>query len=95
MAEADPRIHCLRCKCDVVWPAGFSDKEKYALATKARGSPTLAIRQVKDLSGLAFEEAKMLVTHVTRQYGKCQLCRADVPRGAAVCAVCGAANLNW
>ncbi len=95
MADDDPRIRCLRCKCDVLWPANLGDKDKYALATKARGSPLLAIRQVMEASGLALEEAKMLVTHVTRQWGKCQLCRADVPRGASVCATCGAANLNW
>ena len=95
MTEDDQRIHCSRCKVDVVWPAGFGDKEKYRLGMLARGSPTLAIRQAKEQLGLSIDAAKMLMTHVTRQRRKCQYCRDDVPPGASVCATCGAANLDW
>ena len=94
-AAIDPRLRCARCKVDVVWPAGFGDKEKYRLGLLARGSPILAIRQAREQLGLALDDAKMLMTHVTRERHKCQYCRDDVPPGPSVCATCGAANLDW
>ena len=95
MADHDPRIRCHRCKVEVVWPAAFGDKEKYALGQLARGSPLLAIRRATEELGLPLDAAKMLMTHVTRQRHKCQYCRAVVEPGVSNCEICGAANLDW
>ena len=91
------KVQCKHClpKEGIEIP-DFDQVEKSTLLELAKQSPLQCTKYLIDNCRQNHQEAKYIVTHINKQYGKCNRCDFDkLVEEYATCPKCGALNFNW
>ncbi len=74
----------------------FTLAEKCKLEELTIQSPLHTTKYIIENLKLSHRDAKYIVTHINRTYGKCNLCNFDnLDEEYINCPQCGALNFNW
>jgi hypothetical protein len=90
-------IKCKKClpKEGIVIP-DFNQLEKNKLVELTIKSPIHAVKYIVDDLSFSNRDAKYIVNHISRVYGKCNRCVFDRLEGEyIVCPKCDSLNFNW
>lgn len=91
------KIKCKKClPIEGIEIPEFSQLDKNRLLKMNIESSIKAIKCLIDDYNLSHGDAKYIVAHLNKQYGKCNRCNFDnLDREYMNCTKCGALNLNW
>lgn len=91
------KVQCKKClpKEGIDVPE-FNQLDKKRLSELKLESPMKAIKLLIDDFKLSHRDAKYIVLHMNKLYGKCNRCNFDkLDREYLNCPKCGALNFNW
>jgi hypothetical protein len=90
-------VKCKNClpKEGIVIP-DFKQLEKNNLVELVINSPIYAVKYIVEKLMLSHSDAKYIVTHINKAYGKCNRCAfSSLEEEYITCPKCGALNFNW
>lgn len=95
--ESMEEVRCEKCGTTWLSPTALGADVGHEVASFIRGGDTIvAIRRLREATGLGLRDVKAVVLHVTREPGKCQRCRAVLGSGGVVaCSQCRSLNYDW
>lgn len=90
-------VKCKNClPVDGIEIPDFNQSEKDNLIRLISQSPLQTTKFIVDNFNLSHRDAKYMVTHINKIYGRCNCCTFDQLNEQYVeCPKCGALNFNW
>jgi hypothetical protein len=90
------KVKCIRCGYDVLVPDFSEEQMLEILGLVSQDLKLFAIKKIKDDFGISYSDAKGIVDHLNKEYGKCNRCNYDNLQGECVeCPKCKAFNFNF
>ena len=91
------KVRCKNClPTEGVEVPDFTQSDKKKLSDLILESSIKAVKILIDDFKLNPRDAKYIVTHINKKYGKCNQCNFDkLDREYMNCPKCGALNFNW
>ena len=90
-------VRCDRCGATWADPESIAPAVRQEVASVLRrGGPILAIRRLREVTGLELREAKAVFHHLTRTPGHCHRCGKVLDLGVeGACPQCRSLNYDW
>jgi len=74
----------------------FNLLDKQTIWTWKQESPILAVKQLMEVYRINHRDAKYIIVHVNKTYGKCNGCNYNKLDGEYIhCCKCKSLNFNW
>jgi hypothetical protein len=90
------KVQCKNCLPEGIEIPDFNQLEKHKLLELTIQSPIRSVKYIIDNYKLSHRDAKYIVTHINKTYGRCNCCVFDKLEEEYIkCPKCGALNFNW
>lgn len=91
------KVQCKNClQNEVVEIPDFTQSEKMDLMEYYQKSPLHTVKHLINNFKVRHIDAKYIVTHINKDYGRCNRCIYDnLDEEYIKCPKCGALNFNW
>lgn len=88
---------CNKCKADVLVPEIPKELKEKTAATYRGGKRLQAAMDLHNAAGIDLGNCKLIIFHLTPEYGKCNRCVNQLNKQEAeqICSKCKALNFNW
>jgi len=87
---------CIRCEYNVLVPEFTDEQMLEILGLFYQDLKLFAVKKMKDEFGIDHADAKGIMDHLNKEYGKCNRCNFDYLEGECVeCPKCKAFNFNF
>ncbi|MCF2875707.1 MULTISPECIES: hypothetical protein [unclassified Tenacibaculum] len=89
------KLYCRKCKNEISELNLSEDQKNEVFRLIRYGSKLLAIKHLMNKHNFNHKEAKIIITHLNPEYGKCQRCNFEGLKTQNIdCPKCGAFNYN-